>query len=161
MSDCLDSLRETLSSLDDKEIIQALRDIEALSRRTHAVMPDLVADIDSRGIAGRAGLGTTQRLVAGMLHLSAEETRARWPATADAPSPAVIDHPGFVKPTTRGTGSTAARPRCRTAACYAHPITIKSTNRGGISPSAADVSSSDHPTIVEPNRHPLTNPLRR
>lgn len=77
MSDCLDSLRETLSSLDDKEIIQALRDIEALSRRTHAVMPDLVADIDSRGIAGRAGFGSTQRLVAGMLHLSAGDARAR------------------------------------------------------------------------------------
>jgi hypothetical protein len=77
MSDSFDTLRETLSGLDDKEITQALRDIEALSRRTHALMLDLVADIDSRGIAGRAGFGTTARLVAGMLHLSAGEARAR------------------------------------------------------------------------------------
>jgi hypothetical protein len=77
MSDCFDSLRETLSSLDDKEISQALRDIEALSRRTHAVMLDLIADIDSRGTAGRAGFGTTARLVGGMLHLSAGDARAR------------------------------------------------------------------------------------
>jgi hypothetical protein len=63
--------------LDDKGITQALRDIETLSRRVHAVMLDLVADIDSRGIAGRAGFGTTQRLVAGMLHLSAGEARVR------------------------------------------------------------------------------------
>jgi hypothetical protein len=38
MSDCLDSLRETLSGLDDKEITQALRDIEMLSRRAYGVM---------------------------------------------------------------------------------------------------------------------------
>jgi hypothetical protein len=77
MSDCLDNLRDTLSGLDDKGITRALREIEALSRRTHAVMLDLVAEIDSRSIAGRAGFGTTQRMVAGMLHLSAAEARAR------------------------------------------------------------------------------------
>jgi hypothetical protein len=77
MSDCLDSLRDTLSGLDDKEITQALRDIEALSRRTHAVMLDMVAEIDSRGIAGRGGFGTTQRLVAATLRLSTAEARAR------------------------------------------------------------------------------------
>ena len=77
MSDSFDTLRETLSGLDDKEITQALRDIEALSRRIHALMLDLVADIDSRGIAGRAGFGTTARLMTAMLHLSAGEARAR------------------------------------------------------------------------------------
>ena len=77
MSDCLNSLRDTLSGLDDKRITQALRDMEALSRRVHAVMLDLVVEIDSRGIAGRAGFGSTQRLVAGMLHLSAGDARAR------------------------------------------------------------------------------------
>jgi hypothetical protein len=77
MSDCLDSLHETLTDLDDKGITQALREIEVLSRRTHAVMLDLVAEIDSRGIAGRAGFGATQRLVAKILHLSMGEARAR------------------------------------------------------------------------------------
>jgi len=38
MVDCLDSVRGTLGGLDDKGITQTLRDIEALSRRTHAVM---------------------------------------------------------------------------------------------------------------------------
>jgi hypothetical protein len=46
VSECLDSVREMLSGLDDTGITQALRDIEALSRRTHAVMLDLVAEID-------------------------------------------------------------------------------------------------------------------
>ena len=77
MSDWLDSAWETLIGLDDKAIMQALRDVEVLSRRVHAVMLDLVAAIDSRGIAGRAGFGSTPRLVAGMLHLSAAEARAR------------------------------------------------------------------------------------
>ena len=77
MSDWLDSARKTLTGLDDKGITQALRDVEVLSRRVHAVMLDLVAAIDSRGIAGRAGFGSTARLVAGILHLSAAEARAR------------------------------------------------------------------------------------
>lgn len=77
MSDWLDSARETLTGLDDEQLTQALRDIEVLSRRVHAVMLDLVADIDSRGIAGRAGFGGTARLVAGTLHVSAAEARLR------------------------------------------------------------------------------------
>jgi uncharacterized protein DUF222 len=77
ISECLDSVRGMLSGLDDKGITQALREIEGLSRRTHAMMLDLVAEIDSRGIAGRVGFGTTQRLVAELLHLSAGEVRAR------------------------------------------------------------------------------------
>jgi hypothetical protein len=77
MSDCLDSLRGTLCGLDDKVLVQRLWDIEVLSRQTQSMMLDLVAEIDSRGIAGRVGFGTTQRLVAGMLHLSAAGARIR------------------------------------------------------------------------------------
>lgn len=75
VSDRLDGVCATLHGLDDRGITQALRDIEALSRRTHAVMPNLVAETDSRGIATREGFGTTARLLAGMLHLPAAEAR--------------------------------------------------------------------------------------
>ncbi|PZS23066.1 MAG: HNH endonuclease [Pseudonocardiales bacterium] len=77
MSDCLDSVRGTLSGVDDKGIVQALRDMESLSRRTHAVMLDLVAEADSRGIAVEQGFRNTQQLLAGMLQLSAAEARTR------------------------------------------------------------------------------------
>jgi len=77
MSSCLDSLRETLGGLDDKGIAQTLRDIESLSRRTHAVMLGVVAEADARGIAVEHGFRNTQRLLAGMLQLSAAEARTR------------------------------------------------------------------------------------
>lgn len=77
MSDCLDSVRGMLSGLDDRGIIAALRDIESLSRRVHAVMLDLVAEADSRGIATGQSFGTTARLVAEALGLSAAEARMR------------------------------------------------------------------------------------
>lgn len=38
---------------------------------------DLVVEIDSRGVAGRTGFGATQRLLAGVLHLSMGEARMR------------------------------------------------------------------------------------
>jgi hypothetical protein len=77
MSSCLDSLHETLGGLDDKGIVQTLRDIESLSRRTHAVMLGVVAEADARGIAVEHGFRNTQRLLAGMLQLSAAEARTR------------------------------------------------------------------------------------
>jgi hypothetical protein len=77
LSDCLDGVRGTLSGLVDKVLLQRLREIEVLSRKAQSVMLDLVAEIDSRGIAGREGFGSTQRLLAGMLHLSAAEARMR------------------------------------------------------------------------------------
>lgn len=76
MSDSFDTLRETLNGLDDKEITQALRDIEALSRRTHALMLDLVADRFPR-YRRTCGFWHAARLVAEMVHLSAGEARAR------------------------------------------------------------------------------------
>lgn len=77
ISNCLDGVRDTLNSLDDKGLTRALREIETLSRRTHAVMLDLLAELDSRGTATREGFGSTARLLAGMLQLSAGEARAR------------------------------------------------------------------------------------
>ncbi|MGH3717811.1 MAG: DUF222 domain-containing protein [Pseudonocardiaceae bacterium] len=51
--------------------------MEVLSRQTHAVMLELVAEADARAIATREGFGSTQRLLAGMLRLSAAEARMR------------------------------------------------------------------------------------
>ncbi len=77
MSSCLDSLRAMLTGLDDQGIGQALREIEAVSRTMQSVMLDVVAEVESRGIAVREGFGTTRRMLAAMLRLSAAEARAR------------------------------------------------------------------------------------
>src|SRR2546421_11059761 len=63
MSDCLNSLRDTLSGLDDKRITQALRDMEALSRRGHGGVLGLGGENDFRGSAGRAGFGRAPAVV--------------------------------------------------------------------------------------------------
>ena len=73
----LEGVRGSLRGLDDKALLQAQREVEMLSRKAQSVMLDLVAEIDSRGIAGREGFGPTPRLLAGMLHLSAAEARMR------------------------------------------------------------------------------------
>ncbi|MDQ2884080.1 MAG: hypothetical protein M3Y48_23775 [Actinomycetota bacterium] len=67
MSSCLDGLRETLGGLDDEAVTQTLRDVEALSRRAESVVLEVVAEVDSRGIAVGRGFASTQRLLAGML----------------------------------------------------------------------------------------------
>jgi hypothetical protein len=77
MSDRLASLRTTLHGLDDKALLQRLREIEVLSRMTQSVMLDVVAEIDSRMIAGREGFGVTARLLSNALALSMAEARMR------------------------------------------------------------------------------------
>ncbi|MGH3764491.1 MAG: DUF222 domain-containing protein [Pseudonocardiaceae bacterium] len=77
ISGCLGDLRGGLGTLDDKAVLRRLREIEVLSRQTQSAMLDVVAEIDSRGIAGREGFGTTQRLLGGVLHLSMAEARMR------------------------------------------------------------------------------------
>src|SRR2546430_4961532 len=77
MSGCLHTLRRMLSSLDDKQIVQALRGIETHLRQTHSVMLELVAEAESRRIAAQRGFGNTARLLAGMLQLSAAPGRPR------------------------------------------------------------------------------------
>jgi hypothetical protein len=77
ISERLDDLRETVNVLDDAGLTQALREIETLSRRTHAVMLELLAELDTRGTAAREGFGSTARLLAGMLQLSTGEARTR------------------------------------------------------------------------------------
>ncbi|MGH4025377.1 MAG: DUF222 domain-containing protein [Pseudonocardiaceae bacterium] len=76
-SDCLESLRSALRGFGDNEVVQALRDLETLSRKTNSVILEVVAEVEARGIATREGFGSTARLLAGMLRLSAAEARTR------------------------------------------------------------------------------------
>ncbi len=77
ISNCLENVRGGLSGLHDDEIVHALRQIEELSRATHSVMLDMVAEAEARGIAGRTGFGTTSRMLSAMLRVSAAEARTR------------------------------------------------------------------------------------
>lgn len=74
---CLENVRGGLSGLHDDDIVHALRHIEELSRITHSVMLDVVAEAEARGIAGRTGFGTTARMLSAMLRVSAAEARTR------------------------------------------------------------------------------------
>jgi hypothetical protein len=77
ISRALHITREMLHALDDDGITQALRDIEALSRKMYSVMLELVEELEACQITGRSGLGSTARLLARMLQLSAGEARTR------------------------------------------------------------------------------------
>jgi uncharacterized protein DUF222 len=77
MSSCLDSVRASLLGLDDNVMVQTLRDIETVSRQVQSVLLDVVAEVDSRGIAAREGFGTTRWLLSATLRVSAAEARTR------------------------------------------------------------------------------------
>ncbi|MGH3694420.1 MAG: DUF222 domain-containing protein [Pseudonocardiaceae bacterium] len=77
ISSCLEDLRGGVSGLDDKDVLRALRQIEELTRTAQSVMLGLVAEVETRGIAGREGFGSTPRMLSAMLRLSATEARTR------------------------------------------------------------------------------------
>lgn len=52
--------RGSLSGLDDNGIVQTLREIEEISRRTHSVMLEVIAEADTRGVAAREGFGSSE-----------------------------------------------------------------------------------------------------
>jgi hypothetical protein len=107
LSDALEGVRGSLRGLDDKMITQALREVEVVSRKAQSVMLDLVAEIDSRGVAGRAGFGATQRLLASVLHLSMAEARMR------------VEHAGMVGARSTLSGETLPPRLPATAAALA------------------------------------------
>jgi Domain of unknown function (DUF222) len=74
---CLEQWRAAIVGCDDTGLPDQIRDIEAVSRMLHAVMLETVAELDSRNLAASTGFGTTKRLLAGMLHLSATEAGMR------------------------------------------------------------------------------------
>ncbi|MGH3832155.1 MAG: DUF222 domain-containing protein [Pseudonocardiaceae bacterium] len=69
--------RDQIAGCDDADLQDQVRDIESVSRMLHSVMLDAVAELDSRNVAATAGFGTTKRLLAGILHLSATEAGTR------------------------------------------------------------------------------------
>ena len=77
VSSCLDELRAGVGGLDDLGIVDTLRQIEEISRQAQSAMLDVVAEADARGIAARQGFGTTPRLLAATLRLSAADARTR------------------------------------------------------------------------------------
>jgi Domain of unknown function (DUF222) len=74
---CLEQWRQSIVGCDNPGLQDQIRDIEAVSRMLHSMMLDAVADLESRNIAEASGFGTTKRLLAGMLHLSATEAGTR------------------------------------------------------------------------------------
>ncbi|MGH3548154.1 MAG: DUF222 domain-containing protein [Pseudonocardiaceae bacterium] len=74
---CLDRWRHAIIECDDAGLQDQVRDIEAASRMLHSVMPDTVAELDSRNIAVTAGFRNTKQLLAGMLNLSPTEASTR------------------------------------------------------------------------------------
>jgi hypothetical protein len=74
---CLDQWRCSIVGCDDAGLRDQVRDIEVVSRMLHAVMLQTVAELESRNIAATTGFGTTKRLLAGMLQLSATEAGIR------------------------------------------------------------------------------------
>jgi len=77
ISSCLVDLRGGLPGLDDKGIVDTLRQVEEISRRAHSVMLDVVSEAETRRIAAGQGFGTTPRLLSATLRLSAAEARTR------------------------------------------------------------------------------------
>jgi Domain of unknown function (DUF222) len=74
---CLEQWRQAIVGCDDAGLQNQIRDLEAVSRMLHAVMLEAVADLEFRAIAASTGFGTTKRLLAGMLQLSATEAGMR------------------------------------------------------------------------------------
>jgi hypothetical protein len=77
MAACLEQWRCSIVECDDTGLPDQVRDIEAVSRMLHAVMLETVAELDSRNLAATSGFGSTKRLLAGMLQLSATEAGMR------------------------------------------------------------------------------------
>lgn len=74
---CVDALRESVSALRGPELLDAVCGVEVLARKTYAVMLELVAGVEAAKVAGEQGFGSTARLLAAMLDLSAGQARAR------------------------------------------------------------------------------------
>lgn len=77
MVSCIAQWRGSIVERDDAGLQDQVRDIESVSRMLHSVMLETVAELDSRNVAATAGFGTTKRLLAAMLQLSATEAGTR------------------------------------------------------------------------------------
>ncbi|HEY2765695.1 MAG TPA: hypothetical protein VGJ13_17045 [Pseudonocardiaceae bacterium] len=67
----------------DRELLAGLRALETQLHSTWARMLSVVAEMDSREIAGKEGYGTTVELVRAVARVPRSESRARVDAAAD------------------------------------------------------------------------------
>ncbi|MGH3944237.1 MAG: DUF222 domain-containing protein [Pseudonocardiaceae bacterium] len=67
----------------DDELLAELCALETRMRSTWAQMLSVVAEVDSRGIAGKEGYGTTVELVRALARVTRAEARARVTAAGD------------------------------------------------------------------------------
>ena len=70
-------LTATLSALDQDALLDVVRGVEVQLRRLAAVDHRLVAEVDSRGVAGELGMPSTARLLVGVLRIAPARPQAR------------------------------------------------------------------------------------
>ncbi len=74
---CVDEMRSSLSGLDDRAMLDLVREMESASWMMHSIMLDALAEVDSRRLAAQAGFRNTAALLADLVHLSKTEARLR------------------------------------------------------------------------------------
>ena len=83
-SDTVDDLQQLeLTALGDEQLLSVLRELETQHRRLAAVDQRLIAEIESRGLAGQRACRSTAALLGQLLRISPAEASARLRAAAD------------------------------------------------------------------------------
>ena len=83
-SDTVDDLQQLeLTALGDEQLLSVLRELETQQRRLAAVDQHLLAEIESRGLAGQRACRSTAALLGQLLRISPAEASARLRAAAD------------------------------------------------------------------------------
>lgn len=129
-------------------LLQVLRDAETELRRSYARMLDVVAELEAQQAGPLTGFGTTARLVAGVLNLSASEAKAR------------VEQAGLLTPRHSLTGEVLPA---------ALPATAAELSAGAIGPAHLRVitatmrriSPSTHPGVVTQAEQTLATAARR
>ena len=86
-SDTVDDLQQLeLTALADEQLLSVLRELETQHRRLAAVDQRLIAEIESRGLAGQKACRSTAALLGQLLRISPAEASA--PGSGPPPTPA-------------------------------------------------------------------------
>ncbi len=161
---CLTQWRDQIAGCDDSGLQDQVREIESVSRMLHSVMLDAVAELDSRTIAATSGFGSTKRLLAGMLHLSATEAATRVTHAAQLTTRRALN--GEVLPPTLPNTAAAlaagqigpAQVRVITETMGAIPTTVSATDRDAAEADLARYARSFDPTSLHKiGRHILAH----
>ena len=73
----LDAARERMSGLPEKELLDVLRRVEAVSLKSYAASARVVAEVEHARFAAAEGYPSTMRLLQELLHLGRAEARLR------------------------------------------------------------------------------------